>query len=94
MTTARVESGNRAELVDQFRLRNRKMKKNKTRATKECKCLRCAKSSREKFDGKTWLICGDEACDMKCAVCTSRPSSDCGFKELEDEVREEVTVCV
>jgi len=59
------------------------MKKLKTRAKTPCKCLRCGVPTQEKIDGKTWLICGDEACDMRCEVCTDRPNVACRFVESE-----------
>lgn len=70
-------------------------RKTKTRAAFQCKCLRCAKPIRKEYEGKTLLICGDEACFLNCDVCTDRPTSGCSFKvipSVRDEIREEVPV--
>ena len=64
--------------------KNRPRKNSKTRAKAPCKCLMCAKSSRETFEGSELLICKDEACDMKCGKCTERPNNACGYKPLEE----------
>jgi len=72
--------------VKRLGMPNRKGKNSKTKAKQPCKCLRCAKTTREVFFGKTLLICGDEACDMRCDVCTERPNTACGFKEINEEV--------
>jgi hypothetical protein len=57
-------------------------KHSKSKAKDPCKCLRCSKPIRETIDGKSMMICGDEACDLKCDACTERPVSGCGFKPL------------
>ena len=72
--------------IKQYEMPNRKGKSSKSQAKQPCKCLRCAKTTREVFFGKTLLICGDEACDMRCDVCTERPNTACGFKEIKEEV--------
>lgn len=71
---------------------NRKGKNSRSQAKKPCKCLVCARATREVFFGKKLLICRDEACDMRCDVCTERPNTTCGFIEMEGVAgeREEV----
>lgn len=81
-----------AETVNQF-MPNRKSKNSKSKAKTPCKCLTCANPHRETHDGVKYLICGDEACNLKCELCTERPpSGQCGFKPLPvvDEVCEGV----
>ena len=59
--------------------------KAKSRAKLPCKCLICARSHEEKLDDKTLLVCGDEACDMRCDVCTARPySGHCGYRATDE----------
>lgn len=67
----------------------------KTRAKGPCRCLGCANSTRETYDGKEILICRDEACYLKCEECIVRPNFSCGYKALPNvdvEIREEVQV--
>ena len=76
-------------------MQNRPTRNAKSKAKSECKCLSCAMPKRQIFDGEMLLICGDEACDLKCATCTNRPTSACKFKTLivaavKDEIREGV----
>ena len=68
-----------ASLAKQIQLHGRH---SKSKAKTPCKCLRCGKASREKYDGKEMLICKDEACDMQCDKCTERPNNTCGFKAI------------
>jgi|GEM_PF-3938651 hypothetical protein len=65
---------------------NRPTRYKKRKAKSPCKCLRCTVPRRENYEGKTWLICGDEACDMKCDCCTDRPVWKCSFIEIKEEV--------
>ena len=63
---------------------NRCIKNPRTRAKTECKCLTRANPSREKYEDLTMLICGGEACYMKCKECTVRPHG-CGYVAITDE---------
>lgn len=41
----------------------------KVRVNGPCKCLKCEKAHREKVGELTALVCGDEACFMRCDEC-------------------------
>lgn len=71
----------------QYAMPDRLTKNSKTKAKTPCKCLSCGKSHREIHDGKTLLICGDEACDLRCDRCTERPSRCSSYSKVV-EIRE------
>lgn len=71
---------------------DRKRSNSKSKVKAPCKCLTCERGSRETHEGRKLLICGDEACDLKCESCTERPISGCGFKPMVFEVVEAVEV--
>jgi len=66
---------------------NRSIRNARSKAKAPYKCLSCANPHREKHYGKELLICGDEACDLRCDRCTERPTSgQCGYKEVKCDV--------
>lgn len=64
------------------RSRNRVARKD----AKECQCLTCARPIRDEYEGLKMLICGEEACFLKCNTCTERPRKKCAVPISENEM--------
>ena len=70
-------------VVKQLQIRPARHSKSKAKTV--CRRMKCANPTREKYEDKVMLVCGEEACFMNCDTCTERPVSHCGFKEIEGE---------